>query len=177
VKMSPGGRANPIMVPDAEFGPLSEDVTTFRPHDRIFAPEHDARIAAPADDDWVSPPATTTRRRTPPPRVRGETERTEDVLAWMNAQPGVYAMKKHTNAQGEGGHPDIFACRRGRMVLVEMKKPGEEPTLRQRQRLTGWQKAGAAVCWAFDVEHVQQLFERIDAEPDWINPLTGPGVP
>jgi hypothetical protein len=129
------------------------------------------------DDDDVRTPSSARPRRTPPPRVRGETERTKDVLLWMNAQKDVYAMKKHTGAEGEGGHPDIFACRAGRMVLVEMKKPGEEPTLRQHQRLTSWQKAGAAVCWASDIEHVRQLFERIDADPGWINPLTGPGAP
>lgn len=136
-------------------------------------------LAAPVtivdDDDWAPPPKTT--HRPPPPKVRGETERTKDVLEWMNAQPGVYAFKKHTGAQGEGGHPDIFACRNGRMVLVEMKKPGEEPTARQYERLRAWRKAGAAVCWATDVDHVQQLFARIDVDENWINPLTGPGAP
>lgn len=128
------------------------------------------------DEEYAPPPVHKKTRQAPPPS-RGETERTKDVLAWMKAQPGVYAMKKHTSAQGEGGHPDIFACRNGRMVLVEMKVPGESPDLRQMERLRGWRKAGAAVCWAFDVEHVQQLFERMDSDPHWINPLTGPGVP
>lgn len=134
-------------------------------------------LAGIVDDEDFRPPPVKRERRAAPPRVRGETERTKDVLEWMNAQPDVYAMKKHTGAQGEGGHPDIFACRAGRMVLVEMKKPGEEPTLRQHQRLSDWQKAGAAVCWATDIEHVRQLFERIDGTPEWINPLTGPGAP
>jgi len=134
------------------------------------------------DDDEYDPPPRKSHHarataRPAPPRPRGETERTKDVLTWMNSHPDVYAMKKHTGAQGEGGHPDIFACRRGRMVLVEMKKPGEAPDARQRQRLVNWQKAGAAVCWAFDVEHVRELFERIDADPLWKNPLTAPGAP
>lgn len=130
------------------------------------------------DDDECVPPAVTARRhREPPPRVRGETERTKDVLAWLKAQPCTYALKKHTNAQGEGGHPDIFACRAGRMVLVEMKRPGEKPDTRQMERLRTWQSAGALVCWAYDVDHVRALFERADADPNWINPLTGPGVP
>jgi hypothetical protein len=128
------------------------------------------------DDEYAPPPPRRERRKQPPP-VRNETQRTADVLAWMNAQPGVYAMKKHTNAQGEGGHPDIFACRSGRMVLVEMKRPGESPDARQMQRLRNWQKVGALVCWAFDVEHVHAVFERADSDPNWINPLTGPGVP
>lgn len=128
------------------------------------------------DEEYAPPPKRKTTRKPPPPS-RSETQRTADVLAWMNAQRWTYAMKKHTGAQGEGGHPDIFACRAGRMVLVEMKVPGETPTPRQMQRLRTWQAAGAAVCWADDVEHVRQLFERMDIEPNWINPLTGPGAP
>lgn len=127
------------------------------------------------DDEYIAPTARE-KRRTPPPRSRGETARTEGVLEWMNSHPDVYAIKKHTGAHGEGGHPDIFACRRGRMVMVEMKIPGETPDARQMERLRSWQKAGAAVCWAHDIHHVQQLFARIDNETGWINPLTGPGA-
>lgn len=130
------------------------------------------------DDDTYTPPARTVARK-PPLRVRGETERTNDVLAWLNVQPFTCAIKKHTNAYGQGGHPDIIGCRGGRTLMIEMKKPGETPTLRQMERLRTWQAAGAAVCWASDVEHVQQLFERLDEEPArmWKNPLTGPGAP
>ncbi len=126
------------------------------------------------DDDVNAPPPL--RRRTAPPPRRSETDRTKDVLEWMNAQPDTYAFKKHTGAQGEGGHPDIFACVAGRMVLVEMKVPGERPTGRQFERLRTWQKAGAAVCWADDVEHVQELWARL-GDPQWRNPLTRPGAP
>lgn len=127
-------------------------------------------------DDDVSAPPSLRKRATPPPRRRGETERTKDVLAWMNAQPGTYAFKKHTGPQGEGGHPDIFACVNGRMVLVEMKRPGEKPDLRQFERLRAWQRAGAAVCWADEVGHVEELWTRLD-DPQWHNPLTRPGAP
>lgn len=129
------------------------------------------------DDDYPPPPSRARAQRKPPPPVRNETQRTKDVIAWMKAQPRTYAFKKHTGPHGEGGHPDIFACRDGRMVLVEMKVPGDRPDSRQFERLRTWQAAGAAVCWADDVEHVRQLFERMDSEPNWINPLTGPGVP
>lgn len=128
------------------------------------------------DDDWA-PPSPKRKQRKPPEPVRSETQRTGDVLEWMNAQPRTYAMKKHTGVYGESGHPDIFGCRAGRMVLVEMKRPGEKPTKQQMQRLRDWQKAGAAVCWAFDVEHVRQLFERMDADEKWTNPLDRPGAP
>lgn len=128
------------------------------------------------DEDYPPPPVRKTRKA-PPPRSRSETERTEDVLTWMNSQPGTFAMKKHTGAYGQGGHPDIFACRNSRMVLVEMKVPGEVPDARQMQRLRTWRAAGAAVCWADGVGHVKELFDRIDSDPDWINPLTGPGAP
>lgn len=134
-------------------------------------------MTVPVDDDWA-PPAPLRTPRTRPRPVKGETERTEDVLKWLKAQPGVHAFKKHTGPQGEAGHPDIFACRDGRMVLVEMKKPGEGPTLLQFQRLRTWRdNAGAAVCWATDVEHVRELFERMDSHPGYRNPLTRPGAP
>ncbi len=129
------------------------------------------------DEDFAPPPVRAPARRKPPLRVRSETERTKDVLDWLKAQPRTYAFKKHTSAQGEGGHPDIFACRAGRMVLVEMKKPGERPDTRQMQRLRTWQDAGAAVCWASDIAHVREMFDRMDADPCWTNPLTGPGAP
>jgi hypothetical protein len=127
----------------------------------------------PVDDEWAAPPP----RRAAPPPVRSETARTEDVLKWLKSQRGVYAFKKHTTAQGETGHPDIFGCRYGRMVLVEMKIPGKVPTKTQMQRLVAWQSVGAAVCWATEVEHVAELFERIDADAEYRNPLTRPGAP
>lgn len=134
-------------------------------------------MTVPVDDDFDTPSPARARRAVPPP-VKGETERTEDVLKWLKSQPGVYAFKKHTGPQGEAGHPDIFACRDGRMVLIEMKKPGERPTLLQAQRLRTWRdKAGAAVCWATDVEHVRELFQRMDDHPGYRNPLTRPGAP
>jgi hypothetical protein len=86
-------------------------------------------MTIPVDDDYAAPPPIRTpNRRTAPPPVRSETDRTLDVLKWMKAQPGVHAFKKHTGPMGESGHPDIFGCRDGRMVLVEMKVPGEVPT-------------------------------------------------
>lgn len=140
-------------------------------------PENLAPLVTILEDEDYTPPPPKRAHRTPPPPSRGETERTKDVLAWLKAQPRTYALKKHTNAQGEGGHPDIFACRNGRMVLVEMKVPGDRPNTRQMQRLRTWQEAGAAVCWADDIEHVRQLFARMDTDPNWINPLTRPGAP
>lgn len=136
-------------------------------------------MTTPVDDDWSTPaPVTRRKPRERPEPVRGETERTEDVLKWLKAQPGVHAFKKHTGAHGEAGHPDVFACRHGLMVLVEMKRPGEEPTKLQYQRLRTWRdKAGAAVCWATDIEHVRELFERMDSHPGYRNPLIRPGAP
>lgn len=135
-------------------------------------------MTAPADDDWADPaPLPPAARRKPPEPVRGETERTQDVIKWLRAQSGTWAFKKHTGPQGEAGHPDIFACRNGRMVLIEMKVPGDRPTKLQAQRLRTWREAGAAVCWATEVDHVKELFARMDADPAYRNPLTRPGAP
>lgn len=134
-------------------------------------------MIVPADDDWMPPPSRRPARTKPPARARSETERTQEVIAFLKTLPHTYAFKKHTSAHGEAGHPDVFACHGGRMVLVEMKVPGDKPTALQMQRLINWRAAGAAVCWAYEVEHVRELLARTAADPAYRNPLTGPGAP
>ncbi|HYF71379.1 MAG TPA: hypothetical protein VD864_01085 [Nocardioides sp.] len=123
--------------------------------------EFDPRAAAP--------------RKRPAPRHESETSRTQKVLTWLNAQPETFARKVHTGPMGEGGHPDIDGCQRGRAFKIEMKKPGERPTLRQMARLRRWQQAGALVGWAESIEHAAQILAHVD-DLTWRNPLSGPGA-
>lgn len=118
--------------------------------------------------------------RNRPPRARApvktETVITGEALSWLNAQPDTYAWKLHTGPMGEGGHPDIDGCTRGRSIKIEMKRPGEKPTRRQMARLLRWRAAGALVGWATSVEEVRAIFAHAD-DPEYVNPLTGPGAP
>lgn len=109
------------------------------------------------------------------PSVEPESAITERALNWLNTLDGCYAWKLHTGPMGEGGHPDIDGCINGRSIKIEMKRPGEKPTRRQMGRLLQWRAAGALVGWATSVEEVRAIIEQSD--PDYRNPLTGPGAP
>lgn len=134
----------------------------------------DADIVDDAPTMVPSIPSVTTA---PPPARRPrrtESELTKLAIGWLNAQPGTYAWKLHTGAFGESGHPDIDGCVNGRSLKIEMKEPGLKPTVLQMARLQRWRAAGAMVGWATSLDHVQALHARA-ADPEWINPLTGPG--
>lgn len=108
------------------------------------------------------------------PRRELESERTHRVLNWLKMQPETYARKVHTGPMGEGGHPDIDGCQRGRAFKIEMKQPGHRPTPRQMAKLRSWRESGALVGWATDVDEVQAIMSHVD-DLNWRNPLTGPG--
>lgn len=130
------------------------------------------------DEEYEPPPAPTLRARRVAERDRrSETPRTREVIAMLNALPRTYAFKTSGDHRAEGGHPDVMACSWGRMVTIEMKRPGKEPDGRQFQRLTDWQKAGALVGWAETVEHAREILAHLNDPVPWINPLTGPGDP
>jgi hypothetical protein len=110
-------------------------------------------------------------------RVRSETDITKECISWLKAQPETYARKLHTGPMsGETKHPDIDGCTRGRSIKIEMKRPGEKPDRGQMARLLQWRAAGALVGWATSVEEVRAIFANA-ANPDYVNPLTGPGAP
>lgn len=111
------------------------------------------------------------------PDTRPETEITKEAITWLKSQPATYARKLHTGGMsGERGHPDIDGCTHGRALKIEMKRPGEKPTKIQMVRLLQWRESGALVGWATSVEEVRAIFANAD-NPDYVNPLTGPGAP
>ena len=95
------------------------------------------------------------------PRENSIKQRTLDLLASI---PGCKATKNHGNQYTEIGNPDIFGCVRGRAFVIELKKPGEEPTIMQRDRIREWASAEAIAIVtddpAFAFHAVQNLKER-----------------
>jgi hypothetical protein len=53
--------------------------------------------------------------------------------------------KRHGTAYGRAGQPDIFGCYHGQHVEIEIKRPGEEPTDRQKFEMWQWRAARAIV--------------------------------
>jgi hypothetical protein len=115
-------------------------------------------------------------RARPRSTTRPESEITRTALEWLNSLPRTKARKVHQGSMTGGGEPDIDACSHGRSVKIEMKRPGEEPSPRQHRRMQEWQRCGALVGWATSLAEVMELMEHV-ADPDWTNPLTGPGAP
>jgi hypothetical protein len=82
------------------------------------------------------------------------------ILAYLNSLPGCLARKRWGGGMGVAGDPDIDACIRGRSVQLEVKRPGEKPTLLQLKRLEEWRQAGALVGVVTSVAEVRTLFEE-----------------
>lgn len=60
------------------------------------------------------------------------------------------------------GTPDIIGCRNGRMVMIEVKRPGNKPTAIQNQVMDEWREYGADVFVATSLEDVDKHFKEID---------------
>lgn len=56
------------------------------------------------------------------------------------------------------GWPDRFYARRGRIVLVEWKRPGEPATTQQLKRHRELREAGVEVCVLDNLEDAKRLF-------------------
>jgi hypothetical protein len=82
------------------------------------------------------------------------------ILAYLNGLPGCLARKRWGGGMGVAGDPDIDACLRGRSLQLEVKRPGEKPTLLQVKRLGEWRKAGAIAGVVVSVDEVKDLLAR-----------------
>ena len=79
------------------------------------------------------------------------------ILAYLNTLPQCLARKRWGGGMGVAGEPDIDACIRGRSLQLEVKRPGQHPTLLQLKRLEDWRRAGAIVGIVTSVAEVKAL--------------------
>lgn len=120
------------------------------------------------DADRVTLPKS--RRRAP--RTVTEAAVKTGVLKWLNL--GGYAITKHQSSYGKRGTPDVLACRKGRFLAIEVKRPGKTPDPDQLGEMRRWQEAGALVGWVQSVDHLRQLLDHVD-DPGWRNDFKHPG--
>lgn len=67
---------------------------------------------------------------------------------------------KAIKIEGENGTPDTLVKLPGRAaMLIECKRPGEEPEPIQYERLREWQATGFVVGWASTKRNVDKLLE------------------
>lgn len=67
--------------------------------------------------------------------------------------------KRHGSPMGKSGDPDLYGVWRGTPFEIELKVPGENPTLLQTYRLRQWHNAGAMT---FVVRSQSELNDAID---------------
>ena len=62
-------------------------------------------------------------------------------------------------APGKRGVPDRVFIKRGIVFWLEVKRPGEEPTVQQYLRMKEMKKYGAIVAWVDSVEKAKEWFD------------------
>jgi hypothetical protein len=72
----------------------------------------------------------------------------------------VKVRKRHGGPYGTSGEPDIEACIDGKCVQIEMKVPGNKPTILQLRRMSEWSDAGALVNWFDNYEATRVWLEH-----------------
>ena len=91
------------------------------------------------------------------------------IMAALKKQPGVVVRKRHGTAMGMAGDPDLYGTINGQHFEIEVKRPGENLTPLQAQRLNEWQLGGALVAVAHNPEEALLLLGRTrPSRPYWI---------
>jgi len=86
---------------------------------------------------------------------------TTAILKWLNKQLGCYAIKTHGGPY-KAGQPDIIACYHGRMLALEVKRPGNKATKLQQAILAKWEAAGVVTAVVTCVEDVKEILKEVN---------------
>lgn len=85
-----------------------------------------------------------------------ETNLVKKIMVWLEADGGWW-MKVHGSPFQKAGVPDIIGCYKGRFTGIEVKMPGNKPTLIQEKMIELLKKAGANVGIAYSVEEALSI--------------------
>lgn len=83
------------------------------------------------------------------------------ILKWLRTLANCKVLNVHGNEYMEAGTPDIIGCLNGRTFCIEVKRPGQHPTVLQRKRLAEWAAAGAVVGVAHNLDEAKQIIANI----------------
>lgn len=90
-----------------------------------------------------------------------ETLLTKKIINALNSIPDCYAEKLHAS---QFGLPklDVFGAYRGKMFYLEIKTPGNKPTVRQEATIKKWRtKAGVHTGWTDSVDGSVKFVEEL----------------
>src|ERR1051326_4463694 len=82
------------------------------------------------------------------------------IITALKKQSGIVVRKRHGTVMGLAGDPDLTGCINGLHFEIEVKRPGEQLTRLQAQRLNEWQMGGALVGVAHNVEEALMIIGR-----------------
>lgn len=71
----------------------------------------------------------------------------------------IWFCKLHGGPMQQAGLPDLIVLHRGRLLAIEIKRPGGKATLLQQHTLAEMEHAGATAVVAHNVEDVIQALE------------------
>ena len=73
------------------------------------------------------------------------------ILRYLNSLEGCYARKIYSSMYSPN-FPDIICCINGKMIWLEVKRPGAKTSLLQEIELVRWSRTGAIaeVVWSLD---------------------------
>lgn len=96
--------------------------------------------------------------------MKPETRTVNKIMEVLGKRKYTWAFKVHGSPFQRAGVPDILGVCRGRCFAIEVKEPGNVPTLLQTRTLDKLRAAGAIVGVAWSLE---QFFEILDYPPAW----------
>ncbi len=79
---------------------------------------------------------------------------------------GIWHFKHWGGPMGEKGIADIIGCHKGRMIAIEIKKPGGKPTSEQLQFLENVKAAGGI---GFVASSVNDVIEGLNLKDRFLN--------
>lgn len=77
-------------------------------------------------------------------------------------EAGGYCVKYHGGPYSHAGTPDILGCYRGRMLALEVKRPGGKATALQAAQIRLWEAAGAVADVVHSVAEVEALLREVE---------------
>lgn len=80
------------------------------------------------------------------------------IAAWLMEQ-GHFVFKVHGSALMMAGLPDLIACVDGRFIGIEVKMPGNKPSIRQLYVHRRIERSGGTIIVAYNLDDVKKVLE------------------
>jgi Holliday junction resolvase len=84
---------------------------------------------------------------------------TDKIIERLKKEPNCFVRKIHGGAYQSAGLPDIIACKDGKFIGLEVKRPGGKATTLQKVTLKAIESSGGICGIVYSVEDVEKILE------------------